>query len=262
MEPTTVEALMTGPLFNKWRDNWIRRDGIEGSTQRGRRRSRGRSAYTPNTTEENWRGNPLDYQGKPTRCRICDSTYHYVRACPEKRPRRVFEVDSTREFNPGDPLVTGEDDCQVFKVNVGGLMAESFSCAILDSACTTTVCGKDWPECYLDLLEENMLAPKEDCHNDINDDAEFDDVSVESGVDVSDQKEIHTVMNGNGTKAVKAIPKVGNKVKYLPIGSDTWRKASILSRAGKATEIHKYRLNIKDEDGKAKSIDIMSGVQT
>lgn len=157
MESTDAEALLTGPIFNKWCDNRMRRDGVEGSSQRGRQRARG-PAYTRNTTEENWRGNPLDYQGKPTRCRICGSTYHYVRACPEKKSRRVFEVDSTRELNSGEPLRTGDDDYQVFKVNVGGLMAESFNCAILDSACTSTVCGKDWLDCYLDSLEKNMLS--------------------------------------------------------------------------------------------------------
>ena len=34
------------------------------------------------------------------------------------------------------------------------LVSDSFNCAVLDSACSSTVCGEDWINCYLETLDK------------------------------------------------------------------------------------------------------------
>ena len=40
---------------------------------------------------------------------------------------------------------------------MGGLVGECFGKALLDSACTKTVCGETWMKVYLDTLDENDM---------------------------------------------------------------------------------------------------------
>lgn len=61
------------------------------------------------------------------------------------------------------------------------------------------------------------------------------------------------------TKTSRIIPKVGDKVRYIPKGGLEWREADVFSRAGKSTGIHKNRLNIS-EGGEEMSLDFVSGV--
>lgn len=144
-EPTTTaDTLIAGSSVNEWRDaEWKRdRPGLQQARGRGRGRAAGRS-FSAN----NWRGNHLDTQGKPTRCRICESTYHYARFCPERRAQRAFVTGSTQDTQEDvsvkDPVMSSSDNCQVMDVKVEGLVSESLNHAILDSACTSTVCGED-----------------------------------------------------------------------------------------------------------------------
>ena len=53
---------------------------------------------------------------------------------------------------------------------------------------------------------------------------------------------------------LKALPKVGMKVKYLPVGESVWRDAVILGRAGKVTGKYKDWFNIQENED-LKSID-------
>ena len=36
------------------------------------------------------------------------------------------------------------------------MVADSFNCAILDSACSSTVCGEDWINCYMETLDDKQ----------------------------------------------------------------------------------------------------------
>ena len=36
------------------------------------------------------------------------------------------------------------------------MVSESLNCALLDSGCSSTVCGKNWLSCYIDTLPENV----------------------------------------------------------------------------------------------------------
>lgn len=57
------------------------------------------------------------------------------------------------------------------------------------------------------------------------------------------------------------VPKVGQKVKYLPVDSNDWKAATILSHAGKATGMYSNWLNIQDDGCDPKSKDWISGVK-
>ena len=35
-------------------------------------------------------------------------------------------------------------------------MSESLNCALLDSGCSSTVCGKNWLQCYTDTLTDGV----------------------------------------------------------------------------------------------------------
>ena len=52
------------------------------------------------------------------------------------------------------------------------------------------------------------------------------------------------------------VPSLGSEVNYEDPDRNEWRKAMILSRAGKSSGMNKYWFNIKDlEDGSMKSVD-------
>ena len=52
------------------------------------------------------------------------------------------------------------------------------------------------------------------------------------------------------------VPSLGSEVTYEDPDRNEWRKAIILSRAGKSSGMNKYWFNIKDlEDGSMKSVD-------
>ena len=52
-----------------------------------------------------------------------------------------------------------------------------------------------------------------------------------------------------------AMPRINQKVKYLPANHSNWKVGEIISRAGKATGKYKHWWNIRNEDDIAESID-------
>lgn len=102
------------------------------------------------------RTNPLDAQGNPTLCLACGSQYHYARYCPDRR-KQVFETTTEEEI-----LLTGSIGVHPVQEEMKVLVAESLNCAVLDCACTSTVCGDDWLKCYLDSLSEEELSRVKD----------------------------------------------------------------------------------------------------
>ena len=56
--------------------------------------------------------------------------------------------------------------------------------------------------------------------------------------------------NGNPKKKNQIVPSLGSKVTYEDPDRNEWRKAMILSRAGKSSGVKKYWFHIRDlEDG-------------
>ena len=94
------------------------------------------------TAEESKGGpklNPTDRWGKVSRCAICDSKYHWVAKCPHKSvSAEKDEVVHVTLF--ANEESTPENFC--------------FGTAILDSGCTSSVCGKEWYDCFVDGLDD------------------------------------------------------------------------------------------------------------
>ena len=77
--------------------------------------------------------NPIGFNGKPNKCKICESILHYAKDCPHKRPS---EENITLFIDPRE-----EEMCL--------FTSEARNSAVLDSGCTSTVAGQSWINCYL-----------------------------------------------------------------------------------------------------------------
>ena len=127
--------------------------------------------------------NPPDEFGNPNPCRFCKSIYHWVDRCPDVpadiknsgrgagHPRRyTTHAYRGRGYRPGgrggyrtqyhfwlgqesedveDVMLLAEDEDEQER-----LFGETIGCAIVDSGCTTTVCGDLWLYTYLDSLSQ------------------------------------------------------------------------------------------------------------
>ena len=133
---------------------WSYRRPYQHSNRRGRfSRSRG------GRTNRNWSStskkvNPSGPDGKPTRCHICNCTYHWARNCP---------YDSSSKGNQNEQSETDDQDVHIVlmnkqvKENDGHtFLGETIGNMILDCGASGTVCGKKWYECFLDTLSETL----------------------------------------------------------------------------------------------------------
>ena len=125
---------------------------------RGRGRGRGGSA----------RQNPIDpVTGHPRKCFICDETDHLARDCTnsksstnnytvikdEEKAEEAHMVITLMEVNESKESEASEKS-DIYET----FLCESDSTAILDTACTRTVCGEPWLDLYLDTLTEEELS--------------------------------------------------------------------------------------------------------
>ena len=72
-------------------------------------------------------------------------------------------------------------------------------------------------------------------------------VHVEETESITQSQEVDNNMQ-TSLNSKLVLPRVNQKVKYLPSGGDSWKEAIILSRAGKATGKYRNFLNIKVTD--------------
>ena len=97
--------------------------------------------------------NPSSSDGKTMLCHGCGSYRHLLNNCPDRWENKVNQsvVEEDRDdFSTTDVvLFTGYD-----KGRLGELCLEANSSAVLDSACSSTVCGENWLEGYLCSLSE------------------------------------------------------------------------------------------------------------
>ena len=124
-----------------------------GGNGRGRRRGsyqkfRGHNRFQkPNGRYNNYKENSdqtnrLDPKtGKPHLCHLCKSPKHYIRNCPEKKAEVNFSMFVGCASSQADN-------------NLQSLVNESKGYAILDSGCSTTVCGEKWLENFVESLSD------------------------------------------------------------------------------------------------------------
>ena len=146
--------------------------GYSGSGDRDGTRSgggnRGGNGSVPGGRAQSYSGkherhvNPSGPDGRFMRCRACGSFRHLVADCPDSW-ENMASVNVVGDdwrgtvgigHNSGNSekivLFTGYD-----KGAVAQLGSEARNCAILDCACSSTVCGQTWLDCYIDSLHEN-----------------------------------------------------------------------------------------------------------
>lgn len=107
--------------------------------------------------------NPSGPDGKPLLCSSCGSFRHLMANCPDSwenmQPRsRVNVVDNVENYEE----VIEEEQIALFtgynKDNLLQLQRDAQNCAVLDSACSSTVCGKAWMDHYLQSLTPEALG--------------------------------------------------------------------------------------------------------
>ena len=100
--------------------------------------------------------NPLDRNGKTSKCFICGSIYHWARSCPESQYTFKEHERSKNEEENNDShvmLFVGYNEARK-NGKPNALMEQCQGCALLDSGCTKTVAGEKWFKNYQDNLSE------------------------------------------------------------------------------------------------------------
>ena len=81
------------------------------------------------------RSNPLNCEGNPMRCRICDSVMHFQHDCPHSYENQSKQVSESKEESANEVRNLSQKDDHV-------LMAEAVNAAVLDCVCSRSVTGK------------------------------------------------------------------------------------------------------------------------
>ena len=97
--------------------------------------------------------NPLDPKGNPSKCSICESIYHWRRQCPHKK-EKVLMMEQNDDNSDSEKchitLFTKSTSAKEYEI----LTVEAYGAAILDTACSKTVCGQVWYDNYLSSLSD------------------------------------------------------------------------------------------------------------
>ena len=137
------EVLYTRSNYRKWPS----RNRGRGA---GRYQSGNQSRY-PQSNDNQKRDrstNPPGFNGKPLKCKICESVMHLMRDCPHSSRSETSNVyESAQVPQENITLFTGADENAMCL-----LTYEARNAAVLDSACSSTVAGRNWVKCYLDSL--------------------------------------------------------------------------------------------------------------
>jgi len=97
--------------------------------------------------------NPTGADGTVLRCLACGSFRHMLAECPDSWENMSQVNIAEAKQNENVVLYTGFN-----KVNVAELGREAKNCAVLDCACSSTVCGSNWLECYMESLDPKDKA--------------------------------------------------------------------------------------------------------
>ena len=138
-----------------------------GGFRRGRSSWRGGRGSAPltgsNRQQVMQRGrkqNPLGPDGKISRCLICESKFHWARDCPDSyeknnRKEKYSECDDVRinEESIHLALFMGYTNA-TRNTKLNSLISESKGHAVIDTGCSTTVCGSKWFDNYVCELSD------------------------------------------------------------------------------------------------------------
>ena len=93
--------------------------------------------------------NPVGLNGRPMICKSCGSYRHLLDDCPDSW-ENMAKVNVTEE-EENVVLFTGYNKTDILRLGI-----DARNCAVLDSACSSTVCGESWLKEYMSSLDENI----------------------------------------------------------------------------------------------------------
>ena len=147
-------TIKSEPVYNAEEVNVTQRDG-KGSYRGNRGRNRGRN-FGYGRGSFSYSNSTKNSYGK--KCYSCGSEYHLSPRCP--RNTYISESDEGKEKEEGS-FVCYEDSFNV--QNGSKLLKEAIGYGILDTACSSTVCGLEWLNMYIgSLTSEDKTKIKEE----------------------------------------------------------------------------------------------------
>ncbi|CAH1238877.1 Hypp5656 [Branchiostoma lanceolatum] len=130
--------------------------GATGQYKPGRYKGRGRGGFrfqdggAHGSRQGEGTFNPKNKYGDYYRCHCCGSFRHMLEKCPDAKTQKahVTKNEAESEDTQFAVLFTGASKCLMSE-----LSTEASLCAVLDSACSSTVCGMSWMKKYLSVLD-------------------------------------------------------------------------------------------------------------
>lgn len=131
---------------------YVRRGSTNFGYRRGRPyRGRGQNFGFSSSQRGTKNINPNGPDGKIMTCRSCGSYRHLVKNCPDSWEN--LQQANITENEEHVVLFTGYQ-----KQDLVQLGTDARNCAVLDSACSSTVCGQTWLKSYIDSLNKTDRA--------------------------------------------------------------------------------------------------------
>ena len=96
--------------------------------------------------------NPI-INGRVSRCAICESKYHWVRECPHKQEVKLTE-DQSEQFSETESVKLTLLTQKLVLSPQEVFVTEAYNTAVIDTACTKTVCGSKWLYKFVESLDE------------------------------------------------------------------------------------------------------------
>ncbi|XP_014051020.1 uncharacterized protein isoform X1 [Salmo salar] len=102
--------------------------------------------------------NPLDKYERRSKCAVCQSTYHWVKDCPHKNEQvKLTEENVNTDIEQCNITLFSNESASDTEICI----VESLGSAVIDTACTRTVCGAKWLDSYVSELNmkevQNMI---------------------------------------------------------------------------------------------------------
>ena len=70
--------------------------------------------------------------GRLTKCIVCESIFHHAKDCPDNK-KLTFQEHSVQYFTK-----------KIEQCFLRQVVSETLNCALIDTGCSATVCGKNW----------------------------------------------------------------------------------------------------------------------
>ena len=150
--------------YNYYQNNYYKQMN-RGSTNNGPKLNQG---YPQNMQNRNFQNNnnwnPKDRNGQTSKCFRCGSPRHFIKNCPRKENSFMTVCEDEEQYLP---MVNNEEESPVMilEQKSGSLSIEARGCAVIDTACASTVTGekwlKDYIENHLNCKDQNKVIKKE-----------------------------------------------------------------------------------------------------